>query len=147
MFNEYCEITLGNDVAYSDSNGKEFFNQPLLEKITSEIEKDKAIALSGASPGKYNLKDGDINKSINTNEDVLKHFEKYDTSNKIASWQESGKIKTESDFHYLDNENPERVAAVLNQEFKTDIEVKEHKPELSMDNEAIDSKIENDIEV
>jgi N12 class adenine-specific DNA methylase/predicted RNA methylase len=62
---------------------------------------------------------------INTNEDVLKQFEQFDKDNQIEKWREIGKIKTDTDFHYLENENPERVTAVLNQEFKTDITITE----------------------
>ena len=60
---------------------------------------------------------------VSTNEDVLKYFEQYDKNNAIKKWREDGKINTSDNFHYLDNENPERVMAILNQEFKTDVQL------------------------
>lgn len=70
---------------------------------------------------------------INTNDDVLKHFEQYDKDNQIAKWRESGLIETKTQFHYLDDENPERVASVLNHEFKTDIKVEPYLPKQAQD--------------
>jgi broad-specificity NMP kinase len=74
---------------------------------------------------------------INTNSDVIQYFRQYDKDNKIPTWIEQGKIKTDNDFHYLENENPERVASVLNYEFKTDIKV--------IEVEAVINKMEKSI--
>ena len=65
----------------------------------------------------------EITLKVNSNEDVLKYFEQYDKNNDIDTWREAGKIKTADAFHYLENENPERVALLLNREFGTDVTI------------------------
>jgi glycogen debranching enzyme len=119
------------------------YNPELLNQV---IEKAKEMEIP-SEPGKFILKDGDIVKQINTNEDVLKHFEKYDSANQIATWRENGKIKTQADFHFLDNEMPERVAAVLNQEYGTKVEVKDDAPEISLKQDVQEQKTVTDIEL
>jgi UDP-N-acetylglucosamine kinase len=105
-----------------------------LEMIRKELEKDYQIYKS-------------IHKSIvitnsTSNEDVLKYFEQYDKNNNIDKWRETGKIKTESDFHYLDNENPERVATILNQAFNTNVQIESVKSQ----NHTLETT-ENNIEI
>ena len=86
-------------------------------------------------PFKFTLTDNKTGSQvgINTNEDVLKHFEQYDKDNQIANWRETGLIETKTQFHYLDNANPERVASVLNHEFKTDVKVEPYLPKQVQD--------------
>lgn len=95
---------------------------------------------------KFTLNDNKTGSQIgiNTNEDVLKHFEQYDKNNDIAKWRESGLIETKSQFHYLDTHNPERVASVLNHEFKTDVKVEptENKQEIN----STEHEFKHDIE-
>ena len=86
-----------------------------LEILQKDLEKDYQTYKS-------------IHKSIiitssTTNADILKYFEQYDTNNDINKWRETGKIKTADTFHYLDNENPKRVATILNQAFNTNVHI------------------------
>jgi hypothetical protein len=94
-------------------------------EITKETEQIGNQQNTKDLSSKFILTDAIANEkiSINTNEDVLKYFEKYDSSKEIEQWRESGLIETKRQFHYLTNENPERVAYVLNHEFKTEISV------------------------
>lgn len=64
-------------------------------------------------------------QGVNTNEDVLRYFEQYDTNNHAAKWREDGKIETIETFHFLEEENPERLASVLNNKFHTDVTVEQ----------------------
>ncbi len=113
-----------------------------LESILSEALQPIEAHQDISNP-KYLLSDHATGKQvgITNNADVLKYFEKYDSTNQIASWLEAGKIKTQTDFHYLENENPERVASVLNYEFKTDITV------IEVGQAKIPDKIEVEVEL
>ena len=90
-------------------------NAPVLENKDTNYKPNNKYILT-------NLKTGE-QFGIDTNEDVLKHFEQYDQDSQIAKWREDGFIETKTQYHYLDTENPERVASVLNHEYKTDIKV------------------------
>jgi hypothetical protein len=64
-------------------------------------------------------------QGVNTNADVLGYFKQYDANDQIAKWRESGKIETSETFHFLAEENPERLTLVLNDQFHTDVTVEE----------------------
>ena len=112
-----------------------------LENILSEALQPMEVHRNIGN-SKYLLTDSanGMQLNIHTNSDVLKYFEIYDKNHQIENWIENGKIKTQIDFHYLENENPERVAAVLNTEFKTSVKVTE------LENIRTPSKIEIEIE-
>lgn len=98
----------------------------LLEKIFNECLCQKSIE----SLPKFILYDNHTGKQVvlNSNNDVLKYYEQhYDNDNKIASWRKAGKIEANNDFHYLVDENPYRVALILNKEFNTNISIESMK--------------------
>lgn len=79
-------------------------------------------------------------QGVNTNTDVLRYFEQYDTYHQITKWRELGKIETANIFHFLAEENPERLAYVLNKEFSTDVQIKNTKIQASYESEAFEYK-------
>ena len=125
VFKDYCEITIGNEIAYKDDNGKEYFNDKLLETVVNEIyhAKELEAKTANASTARFTLKDSLAKISVGTNEDVLNHFSRYDKEDHIAKWREAGLVETQDQFHYLDVENPIRLTSILNREFKTDVKV------------------------
>ena len=130
--------TLGRVISLIHQN-----NNP--QSTITEINKLKEDSLTVQS--KFKLTDGDIQKNINTNQDVLNYFNQYDKENNIPKWQQAGLVETTTQFHYLDFENPTRLASVLNREFKTEIKVESIEKFTSNEVDNIDSKVTIDLEL
>lgn len=126
-----------------------------LDEITPGMDILNVVKLRDDSRKLKNLFTPDIHNSfksniilkVSTNEEVLKYFEQYDKNNDINKWRETGKIKTSVAFHYLENENPERVASLLNYEFKTNIKIDLDNCKQHNSYEVVNKNFEHDFEI